>query len=122
MVSAVYDLQTAESLFKPGRYIYVVFMCHLAIEKMLKAIVAETANEIPPKTHSLIFLIKLAETRLPQVLFDFVTKINNASIVTRYPEDFPTLLKVYPKNATMEYLKTTREVIQCLKKDRRLKR
>ncbi|MBI3616792.1 MAG: HEPN domain-containing protein [Candidatus Omnitrophica bacterium] len=123
MVSAVYDLQTAESLFKSGRYIYyVVFMCHLAIEKMLKAIVAETANEIPPKTHSLIFLIKLAETRLPQVLFDFVTKINNASIVTRYPEDFPTLLKVYPKNATMEYLKTTREVIQCLKKDRRLKR
>ena len=116
MVSAEYDFQTAESLFKSGRYIYVVFMCHLAIEKMLKAIAAETTKDIPPKTHSLIFLIKLAETQLPQVLFDFVTKINNASIVTRYPEDFPTLLKVYPKNVTMEYLKTTREVIQCLKK------
>lgn len=122
MVSAEYDLQTAESLFKSGRYIYVVFMCHLAIEKMLKSIAAETIKDVPPKTHSLIFLIKLAEIQLPPVLFDFVTKINNASIVTRYPEDFPTLLKVYPKNVTMEYLRTTREVIQCLKKDRRLKK
>jgi HEPN domain-containing protein len=49
-------------------------------------------------------------------------EINNASIVTRYPEDFPTLLKVYPKNVTMKYLKTARDVIQCLKKDRRLRR
>ncbi len=38
---AEYDFKTAECMFKAGRYVYVVFMCHLAIEKMLKAVVSE---------------------------------------------------------------------------------
>lgn len=33
-----YDLDTAESMFNIGRYIYTIFMCHLAIEKALKAL------------------------------------------------------------------------------------
>ncbi|MBI4377822.1 MAG: HEPN domain-containing protein [Nitrospinae bacterium] len=36
-----YDIKTAECMLETGRYVYVVFMCHLAIEKMLKAIVSE---------------------------------------------------------------------------------
>jgi HEPN domain-containing protein len=39
--TANYDLQTADAMYKAGRYLYVVFMCHLAIEKMLKAILAQ---------------------------------------------------------------------------------
>lgn len=120
--SAEYDLQTAQSMLNSERYIYVVFMCHLSIEKILKAIVAEVTRKTPPKTHNLIYLIKLAAINLPQELFDFVTKINNASIVTRYPEDFQKLLKAYPKDVTEEYLAKTKEVIKCLKKDKRLKR
>lgn len=34
--SANYDLETAEHMFKTGRYIYTVFMCHSALEKVLK--------------------------------------------------------------------------------------
>jgi len=33
-----YDLDTAEFMLEGGRYFYSVFMCHLAIEKMLKGI------------------------------------------------------------------------------------
>jgi len=95
--SAEYDFETAEHMLKTGRNIYVVFMCHLSIEKLLKAIIAETTKKIPPKTHNLIYLIKVGNVQLPQELFEFVTKINNFSIVTRYPEDFSKLLRVYPK-------------------------
>ena len=119
--SAEYDLQTAESMLNSERFVYVVFMCHLSIEKMLKAIAAEVARKTPPKTHSLIYLIKLSKVNLPQELFDFVTKINNASIVTRYPEDFSKLLDAYPKDVVREYLAKTKEVIRCLEKDERLK-
>ena len=119
--SAEYDLQSAESMLASGRYIYVVFICHLSIEKMLKAIVAEAIKKIPPKTHNLIYLIKLAEINLPQELFDFITKINNASIVTRYPEDFPKLLEAYPEDVVKGYLTKTKEVIRCLQEDKRLK-
>lgn len=120
--SAEYDFKTAEHMLKAGRNIYVIFMCHLSIEKLLKAIVAETTKKTPPKTHNLIYLIKLVNIKLPQKLFDFVTKINNASIVTRYPEDFSKLLKAYPKDVTKEYFCNTRKVIQCLRKDKRLRR
>jgi HEPN domain-containing protein len=119
--SAEYDIKTAESMFETGRYIYVIFMCHLSIEKMLKAIVAEVTKQIPPKTHNLLYLAKLIDLELPQDIFDFVSKINNVSIATRYPEDFSELLKVYTKLVAKEYLEKTKKVIKCLLADERLK-
>ncbi|MBI5410312.1 MAG: HEPN domain-containing protein [Nitrospirae bacterium] len=98
ILSSEYDLTTARHMFNTGRYVYVVFMCHIAVEKLLKAIVAETTDRVPPKTHNLLYLIKLACLSMPQDLFDFVAKINNASIVTRYPEDFNRLIESYPEN------------------------
>lgn len=38
MAMVDYDLTTAARMLKTGRYVYVIFMCHLAIEKILKAI------------------------------------------------------------------------------------
>lgn len=35
---AKYDLETAEAMLKSKRYLYVGFMCHQSIEKILKAI------------------------------------------------------------------------------------
>jgi len=58
--SALYDLETAEYMFKTGRYIYTVFMCHLALEKILKAKIEEKTNKTPPKAHDLIYLLSLA--------------------------------------------------------------
>lgn len=33
---ATYDLETAEAMLASGRYLYVVFMCQQAIEKLMK--------------------------------------------------------------------------------------
>ena len=118
ITSSEYDLQTAAAMFESGRYIYVVFMCHISTEKMLKAIVAEATQNIPPKTHNLIYLIKLGEVNLPPDLFDFVAKLNNASIITRYPEDFKKLLEVFPQDIAKEYLITTQKAIEWLKSHR----
>ncbi len=118
ITSSEYDLQTAAAMFESGRYIYVVFMCHISTEKMLKAIVAEATQNIPPKTHNLIYLIKLGEVTLPADLFEFVAKLNNASIITRYPEDFRKLLEVFPQDIAKEYLMTTQRVIEWLKSRR----
>ncbi len=50
-----YDLETARHMLATGRYLYVIFMCHLALEKMLKACYTEATQSIPPKTHDLIY-------------------------------------------------------------------
>jgi len=95
--SSEYDLKTAEHMLKTGRYIYVIFLCHLSIEKLLKAILAEVSGKTPPKTHNLIYLTKLAEIDFPERHFEFISKINNASVITRYPEDFTNLIEAYPE-------------------------
>ena len=46
---AEYDAGTAEAMFKAGRNIYCIFMCHLALEKALKALYARNFDQNPPK-------------------------------------------------------------------------
>ena len=53
-----YDFETAEAMFKTGRYIYTVFMCHLTVEKSLKALYAKMFKKDSSKTHDLIYLVK----------------------------------------------------------------
>jgi HEPN domain-containing protein len=93
-------------------------MCHIAIEKLLKAIVAEKTDKVPPKTHNLLYLIKLVDLTIPQDLFDFIAKINNASVVTRYPEDFKLLLESYTADVAKEYLENTESVLKWLRQKR----
>ena len=55
---AEYDLETARHMLATGRYLYVVFCCHIALEKLLKAHVTEVTQAVPPKTHELSALVK----------------------------------------------------------------
>lgn len=115
--SAEYDLRTASALLKNRRYIYVVFMCHLAIEKTLKAILSEKFKELPPYTHNLNRLIALAHIELPDRHKDFINKINLQSVPTRYPEDFRKLSKEFDKKIAEDYSKKTRGVIRWLRQN-----
>ncbi len=122
IASAEYDLQTAEHMLNTGRYIYVVFMCHLSIEKMLKALSSEATNKTAPKTHNLIYLIKLAGINFREDHFEFISKLNNASVVTRYPEDFQNLIEAYPEDIAASYLQQTKEIIEWLKQNEKLRK
>ncbi len=53
-----YDFETAEAMLNSQRYLYVGFMCHQAVEKMLKAVFVKKFEEIPPFTHSLSQFLK----------------------------------------------------------------
>jgi len=111
-----YDLQTADAMYKAARYLYVVFMCHLAIEKMLKAILAHKYPEdIPPKIHNLINLMQKAEITLPEDLKDFFQRLDNVSVATRYPEDLRTLSKEFNQETAKKVLTETKRMIKWLK-------
>jgi HEPN domain-containing protein len=88
---------------------------YLALEKLLKAHVAEVIQTLPIKTHDLIYLVKKSELDLPEKHLDFVGKINTASIPTRYPDDLQRALKEYPKSVAKDYLDQTTELVQWLK-------
>ena len=48
-----YDLETAKSLLKSRRYLYVLFMCQQAVEKILKACATVKIGKFPPRIHNL---------------------------------------------------------------------
>lgn len=110
-----YDLETARYMLASGRFLYVIFMCHLALEKMLKAHFTEVTQSIPPKTHDLIYLIRKSGLELPQAQLEFIGKINNASIPTRYPEDLQRTIAQYPESVARDYFKKTEEVLKWLR-------
>lgn len=106
---------------KTGRYLYVVFTCHLALEKMLKAHVTEKTQSLPNKTHDLIYLVKKAELELSEPHLEFIGRINNASIPTRYPDDIRRAVEEYSDSVAQEYLSMTDEVVRWLKEHPNLK-
>jgi HEPN domain-containing protein len=111
-----YDLQTAAAMYKAGRHLYVVFMCHLAIEKMLKALLAHKYPEnVLPKIHSLINLSQRGEIALPENLKDFFQRLDSVSVVTRYPEDLRTLSKEFNQDTAKRILADTKRMIKWLK-------
>ena len=112
--SAAYDLETARHMLSSGRYIYVIFLCHLTLEKMLKALVSEVRDKAAPKSHDLIYLTKQAGVNLETGYYEFISKLNSVSIPTRYPSDMQKIVSQYSKQVAESYLRQTEEVVQWL--------
>jgi len=58
---ANYDLVTAQAMLTSKRYLYVGFMCHQAVEKILKAYFTKEKKETPPFIHNLKSLSNKSE-------------------------------------------------------------
>ena len=114
LTQANYDMDTADYMFRGGRYMYAVFMCHLSLEKALKGHYAEKLGKEPPKTHNLLYLLEKMKLTLPEDLFDFISTLNRVSVPTRYPDDLQRILKDYDKKKTKEVLDQSKQVLQWL--------
>jgi HEPN domain-containing protein len=89
--SSNYDIKTADHMYATKRYVYVLFMCHLATEKLIKAIYEATYEKIPPKSHNLVTLLQAIEVDVPEEKLKTIESLNDISVVTRYPEDIRAL-------------------------------
>ena len=115
-----YDITTSEAMLKSKRYVYVIFMCHISVEKLLKAAVCKATQKIPPKTHDLYLLLKLSCLSIPENHQPLIAHLNEASIPTRYPEDISKLTREYNYSTAKRYLKETKEFLKWLKQAQRL--
>jgi len=113
-----YDLETANAMLKSKRYLYVGFMCHQTIEKVLKGYYASKHDEIPPFTHNLAYLIE--KSRLDNELTEdqkaFVDELEPLNNEARYPEYKERLLKQLTKNKCRELIDKTTELLQWIKR------
>ena len=82
-----YDYTTAVAMQQSGRYLYVGFMCHQTIEKILKAYFNLNNSEPAPFTHSLSYIAKKAGIyeSLTDKFKDFIDILEPLNIEARYP-------------------------------------
>lgn len=90
-----YDMDTADAMFISGRYLYVGFMCHQAIEKILKAFFVSNFDETPPFSHSLSLLSKKSNlySFFSETQKEFLDQLEPLNIEARYPSHKEQLLK-----------------------------
>jgi len=114
---ASYDLETADAKLKSKRYLYVGFMCHQSIEKILKAIYCNKFNNVQPRIHNLARLLKLIElnNEIPEDLLEIIHELNPLNIATRYPDQELEIVKDLDYEYSSRLLKDTRRLFKWLK-------
>ncbi len=78
------DIEFANECFERGKIKFGLFLCHLALEKMLKGLVCKTTGEQPPKIHNLILLAELANLDISMEQKRSLEEINEFNIAGRY--------------------------------------
>ena len=114
-----YDIDTAKAMLESGRYLYVVFTCQQAVEKMIKALVVERTNTFPPKTHDLVRLLNTAGIEATEDQKQFLATLNFYYIETRYPDQISQLSSRIKKQAAEDFYKNTKMVLKWLRSKRR---
>ena len=130
---AQYDIDTAGVMFDTGRYLYSVFMCQQAVEKIVKGIYVLYTGEEPVKTHNIAlifnnlcdrdeFRIHITDEDFDRIKDEFMpifVRLLAFYISARYPAYKEKLTSILTKVETQEIMDKTKEVfawVQSLKK------
>ena len=105
------DFITAEIVLRSRRYLHFGFLCHLTVEKLLKAFYWKNRKEEPPYTHSLLVLASksgLNEIITPnykQLLY----KLMPLNIEARYPTNKQEIYKKLSPEYCEEIFQNSKE-------------
>jgi len=108
------DLATARDLLKLKHNHWSLFIYHLAIEKLLKALVIQ-AGITPPYTHNLERLAKLARLNIDKEQSVVLKEITEYNLTARYPGEKLLLYKKATALYTEQWSKNCEEIYQWLK-------
>jgi HEPN domain-containing protein len=101
-------------MMSSGRFLYVLFCCQQAVEKMIKAIIVKQSDEFPPRIHALLRLAEVAGLELTDDRAQLLRELSNYYIQTRYPEEITALAtKISDPQARLIY-EHTEEIVQWL--------
>ena len=112
------DLRVAKNLFASRDYLWMGFICHLIVEKALKAVLARRTDEIPPKTHHLLKLASKANIseELSELQKLLLAKLMPLQIEARHPEHKAKIAVALTESYCVELLKETEEFLCWIKK------
>jgi len=112
---AQYDMDTARAMHENGRYLYAVFMCQQATEKILKANYIQKFDNEAPMTHNIIYLANILDMKLSPEQNETVSTLTAYYIEGRYPSYKKKLSILVDSNKSYTLLKQTEVLFQWLK-------
>ena len=105
------DFKTMLSLYDNKKYSWSLFVGHLMIEKLLKALYVKTIDEFPPLIHNLLRLAEKSGVEMNEEQRLFFVTVTAYNINTRYDDYKMSFQKVCTQEYTsiwIEKLKTNR--------------
>jgi HEPN domain-containing protein len=114
---AQYDLETAKVMLKGKRFLYVGFMCHQVIEKVLKGYYVYVKGDNPPYTHNLNYLSEQGGIydEIAEDYKDFIDLLEPLNIQARYPTDKERLMQSLNDQRCKEIIQKTEGLYQWIK-------
>lgn len=104
-----YDFDTAKAMLETKRYLYVAFMCHQTIEKILKAYWSKVLEGPPLKIHSLSRLAEKSglDKDMSEEQTDFIDELEPLNIEARYPSYKERLMNSLTSDRCKELIEQT---------------
>ncbi|MDE6444933.1 MAG: HEPN domain-containing protein [Muribaculaceae bacterium] len=114
---AEYDLETAKAMLVTKRYLYVGFMCHQVIEKILKAYWSNVLDEPPLKIHSLSRLADKTgiDEEMTEEQRDLIDVLEPLNIEARYPSYKERLMKSLSEDRCVQIIDKTEKLLSWIK-------
>ena len=112
-----YDLEPAKAMLNTKRYLYVGYMCHQTIEKMLKAVYVRNIKQIPPYIHNLKKLSELSEisSLFSEEQIVILSILEPLNIEGRYPMVKDQIIKMLSEKRCKDLIKNTEELMLWIK-------
>ncbi|MFA5480584.1 MAG: HEPN domain-containing protein [Candidatus Muiribacteriota bacterium] len=110
------DFKTMQNLFSSNDYSWSLFVGHLVIEKLLKALYIKEKNETPPFTHDLNRLANKIGIEINDKKADKLDMITKFNISGRYPDYKMEFRKICTKEFTENQINEIKDLRQWLKK------
>ncbi len=105
------DWDVARQLVDTGRTRHGLFFAHLALEKILKAIVCKQTQDLAPRLHNLSRLAECTALQLGARGTEILAEMNAFHIEGRYPE---SLTKPPTKEEALNYMAGAEGIFQWL--------
>lgn len=101
-------------MLNSSRYLYVLFCCQQAVEKMIKALIAERTGEMPPRSHNLVELASCAGLNADQDRMALMRDLVRYYIETRYPDQIAELARGVTREKSARVLEKTEAMLEWL--------
>ena len=115
--SADRDYQAMLHLFERGDYTWSLFLGHLAIEKLLKALYTVKHTNNPPFIHDLFRLSELCDINLTEDQKDILDTVTTFNIRARYDDYKMEFFNKCTKKFTEEWVNNIKEFRIWLKEN-----